>query len=63
MSKAIIAPIVAVLALAVQAIFGITIPEDVVNQVVLAIGNVVLVVASIVGIVKSHQKKEEDEQK
>lgn len=58
MSKTIIAPIVAVIALAIQLIFDVKIPDEVLNEVVMAIGNVALVVASLVGIFKNHKKDE-----
>jgi uncharacterized membrane protein len=55
-TKTMIAPFVASAAIAAQLIFGINIPEDVVNQTVAVIVNAALVITTIVGIVKNHQK-------
>lgn len=57
MSRAIILPIVTGIALVVQFVFGVTIPEEIINEVAVLIGNAILVVGSIVGIVNSHKKK------
>lgn len=57
MTKTIIAPIVALIVLVVQALFGIEIPEDVVNEFVVVIGNLVAVATVIYGIVTNHIKK------
>ena len=59
MTKTIIAPIVALIVLVVQALFGIEIPEDVVNEFVVVVGNLVAVATVIYGIVTNHLKKEE----
>lgn len=56
MSKTIIAPIVAVLAIVVQLVFGVEIPEDVVEQIVAVVGNVVAIGLVVYGIVKNHKK-------
>lgn len=55
--KTIIAPIVAVLVMAIQLIFGVDIPESLVNQIVVTVSNVVAVVVAIYGIFKNHQKE------
>jgi uncharacterized membrane protein len=55
-TKTMIAPFVASAVIAAQLIFGINIPEDVVNQTVAVIVNAALVITTIVGIVKNHQK-------
>lgn len=46
----------AFLALIVQLVFGITIPEEVINEIVLTMSNVVAVGVVLYGIVKNHQK-------
>ena len=57
MHKTIIAPIVAVLAMAIQLIFGVGIPESLVNEIVITVSNVVAVVVAIYGIFKNYQKE------
>lgn len=57
MGKTIIAPIIAVLALAVQAIFGVEIPEEILNEAVVVIVNAVLLVTAVVGIFNDYKKK------
>lgn len=57
MSKAVILPILTTIALLVQYVFGVTIPEELLNEIAVLIGNAVLVVGSIVGLVKAHKKK------
>lgn len=59
MSKAIIAPIVAVLALILQA-FGIKIPEEVVSEITVFVTNIVLGITALVGIFKTYVKKRPD---
>lgn len=56
MHKTIIAPIVAVLAMAIQLIFGVEIPESLVNEIVITVSNVVAVVVAVYGIFKNYQK-------
>lgn len=53
MVKTIIAPIVAFIVLILQ-LFGIVIPPDVVNDVIMAVGNVVAVGVVVYGIIKNH---------
>lgn len=60
MSKVVIAPIIAVLALAVQTIFSVTIPEEVVNEVVVTVVNAGLLVTAIIGVFKNHKKKKDE---
>lgn len=60
MSKTVIAPIIAVLALIAQA-FGYDVPQETVNEVVLHVSNVALGVVAIVGILKNFKKKEKEE--
>ena len=57
MHKTIIAPIVAVLAMAIQLICGVEIPESLVNEIVLTVSNVVAVIVTIYGIFKNYQKE------
>ena len=54
--KTIIAPIVAVLAMAIQLIFGVEVPESLVNEIVITVSNVVAVVVAAYGIFKNYQK-------
>lgn len=56
MYKSVIAPIVAVIVLALQALFGIEIPDEVVNEFVVALGNFIAVVLVVLGIFKNHKK-------
>lgn len=56
MYKSVIAPIVAVIVLALQALFGIEIPDEVVNEFVVALGNFIAVVLVILGIFKNYKK-------
>lgn len=63
MSKTIIAPIVAVIALLVQFVFGVEIPEEVVNELTLTITNTALVAITLMGIIKSHDKKKDKDTK
>lgn len=53
--KTIILPILSTLAIIVQLVFGITIPEDIVNQASVTIGNAVAIGLVIYGIVKNHK--------
>lgn len=57
MYKTTIAPIVAVLAMAVQLIFGVEIPESLVNEVVVVVSNAIAVFVVIYGIFKNHKKE------
>ena len=61
MTKTIIAPIIAVLALAVQAIFGVTIPEEILNEVVMTVVNAGLLVTAIIGVFKNYNEKRKKE--
>lgn len=60
MAKTVIAPIVAVLALAAQLIFGIDISEEMQSQIVEWVANGVLIGTAIYGVVKNHKKKGEE---
>lgn len=62
MSKAIIAPIVAVLALIAQA-FGIKIPEEVVSEITLHVTNAIFGITALIGIFKTFVKKSPDSPK
>ena len=59
MGKTVIAPIIAVLALAVQAIFGVTIPEEILNEVVMTVVNAGLLVTAIIGVFKNYKEKKD----
>ncbi len=56
MSKLIFAPIIGVIVLILQA-FGIIIPEEIVNQFVDGAITAVVSIITIIGIFKSHKKK------
>lgn len=56
MGKTVIAPIVATIAILAQLVFGIEIPADVVDQLVVVAGNAVAIGFVIYGIVKNHKK-------
>jgi uncharacterized membrane protein len=56
MNKAVIAPIVAVLALGVQAAFGVHIPENIINETAAFIGNGIILVTAIIGVFKNYNK-------
>jgi len=56
MGKTIIAPIIVFIALALQLILGIEIPEEVINEIVMALVNLVAVVFVLKGIIKNHKK-------
>lgn len=60
MNKVVIAPIVAVLALAVQAIFGVTIPEEIINEVVMTVVNAGLLATAIIGVFKNYNEKKKE---
>lgn len=55
----VVAPLVAVIVLAVQAIFDVTIAEDMVNEIVLTIVNVILVATAVIGVFTDKKKKKE----
>jgi uncharacterized membrane protein len=57
MSKAIILPILTTIALAVQLIFGVEIPSDVINEASVVIANATLVGITLYGVFKDHKKK------
>lgn len=63
MAKTIILPILMTVALALQLIFGIKIPDEVLNDASIAIANVVAVSVAIFGIVKNHDKRPEKQPK
>lgn len=56
MVKQVIAPLVALVALGVQLVFGIEIPEEVLSEFVVSIGNAVALIIVVLGLIK--QKKE-----
>jgi hypothetical protein len=57
MNKSLIAPLVAVLALIVGAVFHISIEQDTQVQIVEVIGGIVSVVVVIKGIITNHKKE------
>lgn len=57
MYKTVIAPIVAVFAMAAQLVFGVKIPESFVSDVTQVISNAILVLVTIYGIFKNHRKE------
>lgn len=56
-TRTMLAPIVAVLAMAVQLLFDIKITEELQNQIVDVIFNASLVVVAVYGVFKNHQKE------
>lgn len=60
MKKTVILPILAVLQL-ILSTFGMSIPEETINQTADAIANIIAVAFVIYGIFKDHKKKEGDE--
>lgn len=61
LQKTVIAPIVGVIVLSLQLIFGVEIPEDVVDKIVVVAANAVAVGSVVYGILKNHDKKEKEE--
>lgn len=59
LDKKIVAPIVAVICMGVQLIFGVEIPEVVQGQIVDAVVNVILVGATVYGIFHNYQREPE----
>lgn len=57
MYKTTIAPIIAVIALAIQAVFGIEIDKDLQEEIVVIIGNIILVGLAIKGVIDNHKKE------
>jgi uncharacterized membrane protein len=57
MTKSMILPILAVLALLVKTVFHIDIPSDTLDNIAQAIIAVTLVVVNIHGIIKNHKKE------
>ncbi len=57
MTKTMIAPIIAVLALFIKAVFNIEIPNEVQDQIVVAVVGIAALVTTIIGIVKNHKKE------
>lgn len=55
--KTIILPILSTLAIFIQLVFGVTIPEDVVSDLAVVIGNAILIGFTLVGIFKNHKKE------
>ena len=55
--KTIVVPIISVIALALQIVFGVEIDEGVVNDVAVAIGNIIAVGFVVYGIFKNHKDK------
>lgn len=60
-SKTMIAPIIATIAILVQTVFGIEIGESVQSQIVDVIANVILVATVVYGIIKSHNSTKQKE--
>lgn len=57
MSKAVIAPIVAVLVLLVQSVFGVEIPEEVANDIAVTIVNITSIGVVLAGIFTNYKKE------
>lgn len=60
-NKKIIAPIVAVIAMAIQLIFGVEIDEAIQSQIVDVVINIVLVSATIYGIFQNYHDKPKEQ--
>ena len=58
MTKSMIAPIIAVAALFVKAVFNIEIPNDVQAEAATIIVGVGALVTTVIGIIKNHKKQE-----
>lgn len=58
MNKTIIAPIVAVLAMAVQLLFGVKIDEQVLNELTVVIANAIAVFVTLYGIYTNYKKED-----
>lgn len=58
LEKTIIAPIIGVIVLAVQLIFDIQIPEDLVEKIVVYVANGVALGSVVYGILKNHEKED-----
>ena len=56
MFKGIIAPIVAVVFLAVQGIFGISVSEELQNEVIGVVSNVIAVAVTLYGVITNTKK-------
>lgn len=54
--KTIIAPIIAVLAITLQLVFGINIDSEVQNELIISIANLGVVGVAIHGIIKNHRR-------
>jgi len=52
-----ILPILSTIAIMVQLVFGIQIPEEVLDQIAVALGNLILGGIAIYGIFKNHKKE------
>lgn len=59
MQASIIIPVLTLIALVVKSIFGIEIGEETIEQIADGIVTLGLGVITVIGVVKSHQKKEE----
>lgn len=57
MSKTMIAPLVALLAVALKLAFGIDLSEELQAQIIDVTGSVIALVLILIGIVKNHNKK------
>jgi len=57
LNKTIIAPIIGFVVLVLQLFFGVELPEEVVNEVIIVIGNVVAVVFVLKGIIQNHLRE------
>lgn len=60
--KSVVAPIIAVIAIALQLVFGVEIPEELQNNITDAIINIVLVGTVVYGIITNHTKNKDKEE-
>ena len=61
LQKTVIAPIIGVIVLAVQLLFGIEIPEQLVEQIIVYVANGVAIGSVVYGILKNHDKREKEQ--
>ena len=57
--KRLLAPVIATVALAIQLIFGVEIPEEVLDTLAVTLGNLVLVGITIYGLFQKNGKKDD----
>lgn len=61
-NKTVILPLLMVLGVVVQLVFGVEIPESVLNDVAVVTANVIALVVVVIGIFKNHKKDSNKEE-